>query len=400
MLNSRGVFSNGGGFGVRPDTSGDPLAEAYDYANQMKLEDMNRQKEMMVFANRLRAQDDQRAAHEAALQRNERSVFGPVNKQRIIQQAPLTSMQQKFRQEEIADKSNKYKMGQIMAEEGGRLNTALAVGKQRGENEMAALAAEINARASEGAASRTSAEKIADTKLKAETAEKKTERDFDAEQKRLDRANKDRPVFTTKDAAGNEVTVERGPDGKLRRVQLDGEDVTLARPGIQKFTQPSQDDIASTRTVVQDTLNELSKLIDDKNELTDVGKWATGASGHLGKLPFSSSTSVGSGQASIRKIQARNILDIIGRLKNQSRTGATGFGQMNLKELGVLENAASKLGDPTLPEEDIRQELINIRTQLRLMMQDEPREVSNGSQTGRTTNRRLSPAELRKKYEQ
>lgn len=47
--------------------------------------------------------------------------------------------------------------------------------------------------------------------------------------------------------------------------------------------------------------------------------------------------------ANFNKLRGQNILNIISEMKNQSRTGATGFGQLNEKELKVIEDASMVL---------------------------------------------------------
>lgn len=47
--------------------------------------------------------------------------------------------------------------------------------------------------------------------------------------------------------------------------------------------------------------------------------------------------------AALSQLTGQMIVDLIADMKSQSQTGATGFGQLNIRELGVLEAAASQL---------------------------------------------------------
>src|SRR5215204_1266780 len=136
MLRANNVFGRNAFGKPRTDDSSvsDMLAEAASVANSMKMQDMARDKEMMTFQDRMAAQAEARDYHNQQLRESERTVFGP-KKQKIIQYAPPTQMQQKFRQDEVAEKGNKFKMGQIHAEEGGKLATAMATGRLREEGE-------------------------------------------------------------------------------------------------------------------------------------------------------------------------------------------------------------------------------------------------------------------------
>lgn len=123
-----------------------------------------------------------------------------------------------------------------------------------------------------------------------------------------------------------------------------------------------------------DTLNELSSVDEQGNEkLNPNTQTATGWSANIPGLeyiPGGTGTGVASAHASIERLRNLLTLDLLQEIKKQSKSGATGFGQMNLRELGVLENSASKLakmnqGEPEYAAElnRIRQKLTNILAQ-------------------------------------
>ena len=100
------------------------------------------------------------------------------------------------------------------------------------------------------------------------------------------------------------------------------------------------------------------------------------------------------GDTAINNLKANLVLQTIAEMKAQSRTGATGFGALNLKELGVLENAASKL-DPSLPTDAFEAELKRIRDKFAKILQP-PDGMTDTVTT--TPPKKLSVDELMKKY--
>lgn len=356
MLHSYNQFKRPGGvFGMPKVNSDFDLAEAASVAESLKHSDLQRQKELMQFQQQMQAQAEQRAMMNEALQRNERTVFGP-NKQRIVQQAPLTSMQQKFRQEEITDTANKAALARVQAQEGGRLQTALATGRLRNEGlQSTALAA-----AERAEADRVSRELIASGRDKSA-----------AERAKLSRESAEKIAETSR----NSVQVMIGPDGKphaiasnpregtAKELTIDGQPVgdvynpgTRPKPTLNPSQQKGVD-------LAQDALDEISNhLLKDDDSLTDKASWGTGGSAWTGWIP---GTPGRSGQASLKKVASEQVLNLIGHLKSQSRTGATGMGNMSDRDMGVLQSAATKLNDPYLDEETIRVELVKIRNVLR-----------------------------------
>lgn len=386
MLNSQGIFRRPGTLGMPNIGDVDGFDEAMSAANEMKHNDMNRQREMMRFQEAMRVREEQRAMMNEALHRNERSVFGPVNKQRIVQQAPLTSMQQKFRQDEVAETGNKFKLGQIRAEEAGKLSTALAAGKQRDEGDMARLTAELNSREKEGAASRASAEKVAADELAARTKEAETERSFKSKEATAARTDKGWSTVNMTDP--NDPTKQiavrvNNATGETKPLQLDNKTVGgISKPGTKPLFPGADPKMESIRNLTQSALDELDQLMTPDGKLQPHTATATGKSRIPGML--ANKVGMGSftpestkGSTGINALKSKLVLDLIGQMKAQSKTGATGFGNMSNKDLAVLERAASKLNED-LDDDTFAAELNRIRDKLRLVMQPGPDEVKAG----------------------
>lgn len=122
------------------------------------------------------------------------------------------------------------------------------------------------------------------------------------------------------------------------------------------------------------TLSLLDDLLDKNDQLTPEAARAVGKSAVGNWIP----TSMGySGSAKIDRLAGRQVLDLIEEMKSQSRTGATGFGQMNRDELRLLVNSASLLNNKFLDEETYRGALKDVRDRLKKVLMDGPNESSS-----------------------
>jgi hypothetical protein len=70
------------------------------------------------------------------------------------------------------------------------------------------------------------------------------------------------------------------------------------------------------------------------------------------------------------------VVDLLGELKSQSKTGATGFGALSDKELSILQSSASKLENSNMSDQDVIAELGRIREHL-LRVKEEPGGVTS-----------------------
>lgn len=131
-----------------------------------------------------------------------------------------------------------------------------------------------------------------------------------------------------------------------------------------------EDDL--TRKKATDALGILDQLADAKGNLTPDTQTATGYSAnmpYLDKMPFGIGTGAASAGGKIDQLESMLTLDLIADLKARSKTGATGFGALNLKELGVLQSAASRLKTRNMSEPEFAKALKEIREQLSLALQ-------------------------------
>lgn len=82
----------------------------------------------------------------------------------------------------------------------------------------------------------------------------------------------------------------------------------------------------------KDTVETIAEI---KKDINNFGLW--------GALPSIPGTPRVNWEANVDKLLSKKIVDLMSEMKNASKTGATGFGQLNQEELKVLKNASTAL---------------------------------------------------------
>lgn len=355
------------------DSLHDILRQISPVVSSMKNDDLFRQKQLMEFENSLRRQN---MGMQDAMRR--RSLPDPTKKNWVVNYGGPV----------------KLPPSTVEADNAARDARAAQVNR-----EFAA----VNALREERQATRASAEKIAADKLAAETAEHNTQRNFTAEQNKLNREQKSQPyMIDDPNDPTKKIAVRWNPATEtVEPLKFGDQTVTnLIKPGTPprpgKFVQPKN--LSDIRAKVNAILPEFDNLLDKDDQLTSKGSSAFGTNQYFRWVPGSDAKS---GRGSVVRIQAQEIINLIDEMKNQSATGATGFGAMNKDELAVLQNAASKLSDPYISDEDGRKELKRLRDNLKKILQDEAAEQPLPDEPGtRSTGRRpkLDPDKMLEKY--
>ena len=155
---------------------------------------------------------------------------------------------------------------------------------------------------------------------------------------------------------------------------------TAASTGTRKATENAQKQLQQQQALQQrakdtiDTIDELfeeNKGIDPKTgertQLASDTKRIIGAS-RIGMAQYRPGSSERTKEDTIQQIKNKLVIDLISEMKSQSRTGATGMGNMSDRDIRVLENSVAKL-DPWMNEEDFRRELMKIRAQTKRILQ-------------------------------
>ncbi len=159
---------------------------------------------------------------------------------------------------------------------------------------------------------------------------------------------------------GREIIADKNIAGRV--------DLEETKADLKGKVDPRRDAIKGT---AQETLDSLNELIDEKGNLRPEIEPAIGASYMFDPRGYLPGTQAQTANRKVQNFLAKQVLSTIAQLKAQSKTGATGFGAMNLKELNVLEQAANSLNQK-MPEGDFARELSKIRDKMNLIMQDAP----------------------------
>lgn len=144
-----------------------------------------------------------------------------------------------------------------------------------------------------------------------------------------------------------------------------------------------------------DTLDALNELLDVQTDASgkEVYNLKPGVSQLYGaRIPGLSmipGTDTANALASMNRLRGRMVTDLLGELKAQSRTGATGFGALSEKELGILQSSASKLENSSMSDQDVMAELRRIRERL-LRVKEEP--GTSGDETPEVRRARIRKA--------
>lgn len=148
---------------------------------------------------------------------------------------------------------------------------------------------------------------------------------------------------------------------------------TRTVPGMgAKPNMAAEQEQATKRQVVKEaankTLDSIDELLDESGRLKDNIKTAIGTSRVLNtwRIP---GTSAYDANTSVERLRARLVTDLMGELKAQSRTGATGFGQLNQSELKIMQDSAAKL-NPGQSEAAFEAELKKIRDRVKMILRE------------------------------
>lgn len=168
--------------------------------------------------------------------------------------------------------------------------------------------------------------------------------------------------------------------GQVEPISFNGKGTTGITPGKPPAGNQAS---ANLKQKAQETLDALNEIMDEKGNLTGPAQSAVGKSRMLG-LQYIPGTDALAGDTAINRLKSLLIVDLIGEMKAQSKTGATGFGQLNMKELGVLEGAASKL-NAKLDEPTFLAEVKRIKERLQKILMDAPATNTGANNTGKKT---------------
>jgi hypothetical protein len=215
-----------------------------------------------------------------------------------------------------------------------------------------------------------------------------------------------------------EADAQRERDKAELQVQLKGMDVssknhatdTAAAAKSEAAAEKkaaAEKDKESKRKVVKDmandTLGVLNQLLDEKTDTLKPGvsqvvgnaRVPAWLSENVGGIPLIAPDAP-KFQSLINQLKGRQIVDLIGEMKSQSRTGATGFGALSGPELKILESSVGRLLQ-SQDEASFASALKEVRTHLQKVMVDP---AESGLGTGGATTVDSATMDLFNKYAQ
>jgi hypothetical protein len=206
----------------------------------------------------------------------------------------------------------------------------------------------------------------------AREAEGERNRQFRGEQGEANRAL--REDLARASASGRGETTALRND--LLRTQVDA--ATQKAEDKQVADKRARDAARVTSGATIDVIKELADF-DERGRATLKPGTANlfGARNPLARLVPGSDTN--NAKAALDRLKGRVIVDLLNEMKNQSRTGATGFGALSGPELKLLENAAAELNSSMISDTRAAAELERIYSMAKQLYGDEP---GNGPANG------------------
>jgi hypothetical protein len=161
----------------------------------------------------------------------------------------------------------------------------------------------------------------------------------------------------------------------------------------QKADKRSRDAARVTAGATVDVLKELADFDEQgRATLKPEAQNLFGMRNPLAQYMPGSKTATAKG--ALDRLKGRAIVDLLNEMKNQSATGATGFGALSGPELKLLENAATELNSANISDTRAAAELERIYRMARQLYGEEPAQDTMAPGPGQT----LSAAQLIEKY--
>lgn len=137
----------------------------------------------------------------------------------------------------------------------------------------------------------------------------------------------------------------------IRKIKRDVQSEKFDAQQQEKMRQQEQ----ASQFVKDSAMDSLKTIQEVENGINNFGLF--------GGIPSIPGSERANWEANVNKLLSEKVIKLITDMKQASRTGATGFGQLNIKELGVLENASTALKKTTNPN-DARKYLNDMKASL------------------------------------
>ena len=330
-LASRGMEAGSNTFGMPNVQADDGFHEAFVAADEMKKRDLMRQKELMAFQQQ----------------------------QALMARAPQV-MQQKLAYAATKNPANKnYVLGAGSGT--GKLPPSTVEADNAARDAKAAQMnkefAAVNEAREQRAATLASAEKVAGMNANAKLAE--TDRKGWTVVNRLNPITGQAETFRMNNATG-----EAAP------INYEGSNFGgAAKLGTKLPVKDMPKDVAGIRAKSQETVDAIDELLDPSGKgLSSTGSAVSGKSNWFGLAEYYPGEAR-KGATYVNNIKSKLLIDLMGQLKAQSKTGATGFGNMSDSDRKAIEAAVSRI-DTGMADEDFEKELRIVRNTLTKYMDE------------------------------
>jgi len=140
------------------------------------------------------------------------------------------------------------------------------------------------------------------------------------------------------------------PEGyEVVEINSRGPVIKKIKPNVQllKFEDQQQKDEKIKTAQSQQVKDSASNMVDTISEVES----GINNFGLFGKVPSIPGTKRADWEANVNKLLSQKIVDLMASMKNASKTGATGFGQLSEKELKVLQDASTALNRGLSPQD-------------------------------------------------
>lgn len=230
---------------------------------------------------------------------------------------------------------NNNKLSQLMAS----LSVASAENQKNQENAQKAMELQLkidNAEFNREVAANNMAMQGVNAGLDARRIEQGNRR-LDIEAQRF-QAEGDRPPTGMRWADKGKTTLEPIPGGVIdyeRKMNT-----IMAEEQASEIANNKERQIEAANTILGE-LNDVQVVIDNAQKLLEHGSLTSGVGGAISKYYFGGDANTLNSMYS--QIRSQVVLKTLTQLKTLSKTGATGFGQMNEKEFAALENRFGEL---------------------------------------------------------
>lgn len=160
---------------------------------------------------------------------------------------------------------------------------------------------------------------------------------------------------------------------QLAQIKLESEQQKLTDAQGKAADAKRVEDLKRTTAtrLADDMTGVIDELLDPKT-----GRLTPGAQSIVGmRVPFAADvpgSDAANAKAALDRLVGQQVIDLMTEMKSQSKTGATGFGQLSEKELALLQASATKLANRNMSDRAFATELKRLRDKIQLVYQGQP----------------------------